>query len=80
MDSEAWPCSDNRAVTAFDLPAGDAALWVVPECESGPAAQDTYEAPAPVVRTLVVGDVVSLDAVVVQVQIASCTVQPCICQ
>ena len=78
--SQAWPCTDTRAVTDFDLPAGEATLWVVPECDGGPAAEDTYEAPAPVVRTLAVGEVVSLDAVVVQVQIANCSLQPCICQ
>ena len=78
--SESWPCTDNRAVTEFDLPAGDATLWVVPECASGPASEITYEAPAPVVRTLVVGEVVSLDAVVLQVQIAGCESQPCICR
>ena len=77
--SDAWQCEDNRAVTGFDLPAGEASLWVVPECAGGPAATATYEAPAPVVRTLIVGEVVSLNAVVVQVQVADCGSQPCIC-
>jgi hypothetical protein len=74
--SDAWRCDDNRAVTKFEIPPGDATLWVAPECACGPATPDTYEAPAPVVRTLVVGEVVSLNAVVVQVQVSSI----CLCQ
>jgi hypothetical protein len=77
--SDAWQCDDNRAVTKFELPPGDAILWVVPECAGGPAETDTYEAPAPVVRTLVAGEVVSLNAVVVQVQVSACAEQRCIC-
>lgn len=77
--SAEWACADNRAVTGFVLPPGEAALWVEPQCAGGPAAAATYEAPAPVVRTLVDGEVVSLNAVVVQVQIASCESQACIC-
>jgi len=79
VDSDAWPCEDNRAVTKFVVPPGQASLWVTPECTGGPALTATYEAPPPVVRTLVAGDVVSLNAVVVQVQVADCDVQPCIC-
>jgi hypothetical protein len=77
--SDAWPCDDNRAVTKFVLPPGQASLWVTPECAGGPASSATYEAPPPVVRTLVAGDVVSLNAVVVQVQVSDCGAQPCIC-
>jgi len=77
--SDAWACMDNRAVTGFVLPPGEASLWVVPECAGGAASTDTYEAPAPVVRTLVDGEVVSLNAVVVQVQVADCGSQACIC-
>jgi hypothetical protein len=78
--SDAWRCEDNRAVTGFVVPPGEASLWVVPECAGGPASSDTFEAPPPVVRTLVAGDVVSLNAVVVQVQLGDCTLQACICQ
>jgi hypothetical protein len=79
MGSDFWPCEDNRAVTGFELPPGEATLWVVPECATGPAEADAYEAPAPVVRTLVDGEVASLNAVVVQVQLANCDSQACIC-
>jgi hypothetical protein len=78
--SESWPCEDNRAVTGFVLPPGEASLWVTLECADVPAATNAYEAPAPVVRTIVDGEVVSLNAVVVQVDIADCDPQRCICQ
>ena len=75
--SDAWRCTDNRAVTKFEIPPGDATRWVTPECEGGcPVMLDWYEAPAPVVRTLGAGEVVSLNAVVVQVQVSSICVCP----
>jgi hypothetical protein len=78
---DSWPCADNRAVTGFDVPPGQAQLSVVPECAGGVLAQPAlYEAPAPVVRTLITGEVVSLNAVLVQVQISDCMAQPCICR
>jgi hypothetical protein len=77
--SDAWRCDDNRAVTRFEVPPGAATLWVVPECAGGPASSEFYEAPPPVVRTLVAGEVVSLNAVVVQVQVADCGLPACVC-
>jgi len=73
---DAWPCDDSRAVTGFDLPAGDALLWVVPECVSGqPADASFYQSPAPVARTITEGDVVELHAIVIQ--LPSCTGATC---
>jgi hypothetical protein len=77
--SDAWRCDDNRAVTKFEIPPGEATLWVAPECSCGIPCTDKYEAPPPVVRTLVVGEVVSLNAVVVQVQVPSICVCPIVC-
>jgi hypothetical protein len=77
---ETWNCSDYHGVTGFDLPPGTALLSVSPECNSGAAAVDTYTSPAPVQRTVVIGDTISLGAVEVVVQIDRCSVQPCICQ
>jgi hypothetical protein len=55
-------------------------LSVSPICAGGPAAPDTYTAPAPVQRTVNVGDTVSLGAVELILQVSSCELQPCICQ
>ena len=60
-------CGDERGVTGFDLPAGTASLWLVPVCDDDtePAA-DTYRAPAPIVRTITEGDVITLDTQLVE--------------
>jgi hypothetical protein len=74
-----WRCDDNAGVTGFDLPAGNALLWVTPDCADGPADPATYIAPAPQLRTVILGDTVSLGAVELVLQVASCGAQPCIC-
>jgi len=84
---DSWQCTDYHGVTSFDLPKGTALLSVRPECESGPALTDTYIAPAPEQRTVIVGNTITLGAVELIVQIGDdnlgsnrCTEQPCICQ
>ena len=73
---DSWPCMDNRAVTGFEIPQGDALFSVVPECVSGQAADlDFYQSPAPVARTVTEGDVVELHAIVVQ--LPTCTGEIC---
>src|ERR1700733_797376 len=66
---ESWTCDDFHGVTGFELPPGEALLSVVPECESGAAATDTYTAPAPDQRSVVVGNVISLGAIEIVVQV-----------
>jgi hypothetical protein len=75
-----WPCTDNSGVTRFDLPDGMALLSVTPRCAEGAAAPDTYIAPAPERRTVILGDTVSLGAVEIVVVTSYCDSQPCICQ
>ena len=74
-----WSCNDQHGVTGFDLPTGIAVLSLSPECTSGAAATNTYTPPAPVLRTVVVGNTISLNAVQMIVQIDRCDAQPCIC-
>lgn len=74
-----WPCKSNRAITAFEIPVGDAQISVTPLCVSGPATSETYETPAPVVRNIEAGQAISLGAVVISVQATQCDEQPCIC-
>ena len=75
-----WSCDDQHGVTGFDLPPGTALLAVSPECNSGAAATNTYTPPAPELRSVVVGETISLGAVEMIVQIDRCDEQPCICQ
>ena len=78
--SVAWPCEDSHGVTGFDLPPGDALLWVRPVCAYGPAEPASYIAPAPEQRRVNVGNTVSLGAVELILTVASCEAQPCICE
>lgn len=80
VGSQAWRCSDNHGVTGFDLPEGDALLFVTPRCADGPASSLTYTAPAPEQRSVIAGDTVSLGAVELVLQVSYCGQQPCICQ
>lgn len=80
IDGEEWPCDDSHGVTGFILPEGSALFAVSPVCESGPAAQAAFIAPAVEQRRVIVGDTVNLGAVSLVVQVSDCDVQPCICQ
>lgn len=76
----AFPCEDNHGVTSFDLPTGEVALSITPECRTGlDAAASTYAAPPPLVRDVAIGQAVTLDALLLVVQIDDCGQQPCIC-
>jgi hypothetical protein len=76
----AFPCEENHGVTAFDLPVGRVSLWVEPECISGHEADsEDYVTPPPIVRTVTVGEAVTLDAVLLVVKIDDCTAVSCVC-
>lgn len=77
-----FPCADQHGVTGFDLPVGEASLYVAPHCEDGTITPDarTYAAPPAIVRTITAGEVVTLDTQLIQVKLGSCTTEaPCIC-
>jgi hypothetical protein len=80
--SKSWPCLKTQGATGFDLAPGAAQLSIKPICRDGSeAALNTYIAPAPIDRDVTPGGTVSLGAVVLVLQTASCD-QPgrCICQ
>lgn len=61
-------CSRFHGVTSFDVPEGQALVWVEPECLDGtPVKPSAFMAPAPIARTITVGDVVELHAVVIAI-------------
>ena len=74
-----WRCDDSHGVTGFDLPEGEALLWITPECAEGAANTRTYTSPAPEQRHVILGDTVSLGAVELVLQVSYCGQQPCIC-
>jgi hypothetical protein len=80
--SEAWACEDRNAVTRKDVPAGDAILWVEPECIGGKVVADkaAYEAPAPLAREIQRGQVVTLNTILIMVQAECGAGVPCLCE
>jgi hypothetical protein len=63
---ETFACPEGHGVTGFDLAAGRTAFWVVPVCASG-AVPDAamFQTPAPIVREVVEGEVVTLSALAI---------------
>jgi hypothetical protein len=63
---EDFQCSTENGVTSFEIPPGNALLYVAPVCDSGSGSAEadscTYTAPAPVERTMVAGQTVQLGA------------------
>jgi len=69
---DVFPCNDERGVTGFDLPAGTASLWLSPVCEGEVVPMDgTYRSPAPIVRTITEGDVITLDTQILEIDSGS---------
>jgi hypothetical protein len=63
-----FPCTKFHGVTSFDIPPPSALLWVEPTCPGGtPVNASAFIAPAPIERTIAVGDVVELHAVVIEI-------------
>jgi hypothetical protein len=81
-----FKCATNHGVTTFELPPGQAYLWVSPLCDNENYTFDaqtkpsTYSAPAPEQRTVIAGNTIDLGAVELVLEVSSCTTQPCICQ
>jgi hypothetical protein len=76
----AFPCRDNHGVTAFDLPVGQVALHVAPECSDGNMADPAdFVAPPPIVRDVAIGEAVTLDAVLLVLKIDDCASVMCVC-
>jgi hypothetical protein len=75
-----FPCDDNHGVTAFDLPTGSVALSISPVCADGtPAETSTFVAPPPIVRDIAIGQAVTLDALLLVVQVDDCGAHTCVC-
>jgi hypothetical protein len=86
-----WECDENHGVTGFELPEGTALLRVSPICSVDDvqmvAAAETYTAPPPEQRTVIVGNTVSLGGVELLLVVSDCDKPPlpgkggpCICQ
>lgn len=77
---DTFPCSDNRGVTDFIIPAGRQMLWVEPICEDDAGTAGSYEVPPPIVRSVEEGTVTTLDALlIVADQDCTCPASPSSC-
>lgn len=79
---DTWPCNnqgEQRGVTGFNVPVGRVSLTISPECATGPADPAAYEAPPPIVRTLELGGIATLGAVVIEVDLKGSDTLPMIC-
>lgn len=78
--SSTFPCDRERGSTAFEVPPGPTALWIQVGCgEMGEAADpDTYEVPAPIVRTVRDGEVVTLNSLLI-IATPACGTEACTC-
>ncbi len=72
VGSDTWPCNNNderHGVTEFVVPEGEASLAIYPKCFDGQrAAAPTYRAPAPIRRQVHRGEIVTLGAVVIEIE------------
>jgi hypothetical protein len=68
-----FDCDEQHGATRFELADGPTAFWVVPVCPDGaPAAPDSFLVPAPIVRTVEEGKVVTLRSLAIVVNDMTC--------
>ncbi len=78
--SDFWPCNNNderHGVTGFEVPEGDAMFALSPECEANdPAVTAHYRAPPPIPRRVTLGEIVTLGALVIEIDKEQICQQP----
>ena len=64
--STRFDCLSGRGVTGFEIAEGKTALWIEPVCEvTDVTPTGQYEVPAPIVRDVTSGQVVTLNALLI---------------
>lgn len=79
---QSFPCSEENGVSGFQIDPGSTAFWAHPICDTGDAAsEDTFQAPAPIVRTVEEGQIVTLNSLLLVVSPLSgtCPEAGCTC-
>jgi hypothetical protein len=80
-----FPCEDSTGVTGFGIAPGQQLFWAEPICADGALADEgTFESPAPILRRVDAGAVVTLNSLLIVVDPTappqSCrTGAPCTC-
>ena len=78
--SHDFDCETEQGSTAFEVPPGPTSLWIEITCEQtrDRATPGSYQVPAPIVRTVRDGEIVSLNSLLV-VATPSCGEGDCTC-
>lgn len=65
--SHDFDCITEQGSTPFEVPPGPTSLWIEITCAQtgAPAPLDTYQVPAPIVRTVSDGDIISLNSLLI---------------
>jgi hypothetical protein len=64
--SARFRCGLEHGVTGFEIDRGDTAIWIEPVCDDGDLPVPAlYEVPPPIVREIAVGDVATLQALLI---------------
>lgn len=81
--SSDFRCDREQGATSFSVPSGEQTLWIEVSCATTGARADRagYEVPAPIVRTVTNGGIVTLNSLLI---VASdrqerCGDRPCTC-
>lgn len=75
-----FECATEQGSTAFEVPPGPTSLWIEITCAANQqrAIEGTYQVPAPIVRTVRDGEIVSLNSLLI-VATARCQEPTCTC-
>ena len=82
MSNQVFGCTESRGITGFDVPPGRTSIFIDVLCTGGfdERAEDTsFQVPPPIVRTVVEGKVVTLNALLIVVDEATCNDPGCTC-
>lgn len=62
-----FPCNDFRGITDFVIPPGEQLMEIAPLCtgQDQPPERQKYDVPAPIVRDVITGEVVTLDSLLI---------------
>lgn len=65
--SHSFECETEQGSTAFEVPPGPTSLWIEVTCGATAqrAIEGTYQVPAPIVRTVRDGEIVSLNSLLI---------------
>jgi hypothetical protein len=80
--SATFPCEEQNGTSGFEIESGPTAFWIEPLCRDlAPPDPGTYQVPAPIVRSVDEGRIVTLNSLLIVVTPlgTSCPPAGCTC-